>query len=304
MLKTLAVLSLLAVTTPMPASAQARVDKNVIYGMHSGLALLLDVHQPGQPNGYGVIFVNGNAWQSSLAYGGASLKDNETPEWIPALLRGGYTVFNINHRTTPRFHFPAPVEDVQRAVRFVRHNARRFGIDPARIAGVGGSSGGHLIGLVAMLDAPGIADDGDPVNREPATLQCLVLRSAPADLTRMVGSSTIATAAVVTFVGRLPTPNADDQKIFRAASPIAQVSPTAPATLLVHGDADDTVPYQQSVAFEAALVAAKVPVRVIRVPAGLHNWDFGARGTPHSQFPEILTQIVGWLDQHLKTTSR
>ena len=84
----------------------------------------------------------------------------------------------------PRFHYPAAVEDVQRAVRFIRHHAKVYGIDPARLGGLGGSSGGHLIGLAATLGAPGIAADPDPVNREPATLQAIVLRATPTDLSR------------------------------------------------------------------------------------------------------------------------
>ncbi len=110
-------------------------------------------------------------------------------EWLEALLRGGYTVFMINHRATPRFHYPEPVEDVQRAVRFVRHNAARFGVDPGRLGGVGESSGAHLIALVAMLGAPAIPSDRDPVNAQPATLQAVATRAAPADLSKMVGAT-------------------------------------------------------------------------------------------------------------------
>lgn len=209
------------------AAAESRVEKNVVYGMYSGLALLMDVHHPEKSNGHGVIFVAGSGWQARLTYGAGALKE-EQMEWGPELLRAGYTVFAINHRATPRFHYPAPVEDVQRAVRFVRHHATRFGIDSGKLSGIGGSSGGHLIGLVSMLGASGIADDPDPVNRQPATLQCAVLRAAPTDLMKMIGSSGIATAAVVTFVGRLPTPSPDDQKVYRAASPIAHVSASSP----------------------------------------------------------------------------
>ncbi len=107
-------------------AAQSRVERNVVYGMYSGLALLMDVHHPDTPKGLGVIYVPGSAWQAPLGYGASGLKDsNYPPAWLEALLRGGYTVFTINHRATPRFHYPEPVEDVQRAVRFVRHNAKR-----------------------------------------------------------------------------------------------------------------------------------------------------------------------------------
>jgi acetyl esterase/lipase len=266
--------------------------------MYSGLALLMDIHQPEKPNGYGVIFVAGSGWQAPLAYGAGGLKEGQISQWGPPLLRAGYTVFAINHRAAPRFHDPAAVDDVQRAVRFVRHHARRFGIDPSRLGGVGGSSGAHLIGLVAMLGAPGVPDDPDPVNREPATLQCVVLRAAPTDLKQMTGAGGIATAAVVSFMERAPTPDAE--KLYRAASPIAHVSRSAPPALLLHGDSDDTVPYQQSVAFEAALAGAKVPVKLVRVPDGEHGSDFGKEDKPHQQFPEILGEMVAWLDRYLR----
>lgn len=281
-------------------AAQSHVEKNIIYGMYSGLALLVDVHHPEKSNGHGVIFVAGSAWQAPLTYGTVGLKEEQMSDWGPALLRAGYTVFAINHRAVPRFRYPSPVDDVQRAVRLVRHNARQFGIDPSRLGALGGSSGAHLIGLVAMLAAPGIADDADPVNREPATLQCVVLRAIPADMSKMIGSSTIGTATVVSFVDRLPTPSPDDQKVYRAASPIAHVSASSPPVLLLHGDADDTVPYQQSVAMEAALRGVNVPVKLVRVPGGAHGSNFGTGGKPHQQFPEILSESVNWLDLYLR----
>ncbi|MEP7365941.1 MAG: alpha/beta hydrolase [Acidobacteriota bacterium] len=283
-----------------PAAAEARVEKNVVYGMYSGLALLMDVHYPEKPNGLGVVFVSGSGWTSRTVYDAPPLKEQQIDEWGPSLLRAGHTVFAINHRATPRFHYPAPVEDVQRAVRFVRHGAKQYGIDPAKLGGVAGSSGGHLIGLVAMLGASGLAGDADAVNREPATLQCVVLRAAPTDLQKMIGGRAVGTAAVTAFVGRLPTPNPEDQEVCRAASPISHVSASSPPTLLLHGDADDTVPFQQSVAMEAALRAAKVPVKLVRVVGGAHGPNFGTGGKPHAQFGEVLNQSVAWLDQYLK----
>jgi acetyl esterase/lipase len=285
------------------AATQPRGEKNVIYGMYSGLALLLDVYYPEKPNGYGLIFISGSGWTTPLSYGARPLKEEQIGIWGPALLRAGYTVFAINHRATPRFHYPAPVDDVQRAVRFVRHNARQFGIDPGKLGGVGGSSGGHLIGLVAMLRAAGIAEDADPVNRESAALQCVIVRAGPTDLSKMIGGSGTGTAAVVSFVGRLPTANKDDQDVYRAASPISHVSASSPPVLLVHGDADETVPYQQSVAMEAALRGAGVAVKLVRVPGGVHGPNFGTGGKPHPQFEEVLNESVNWLDRYLRAAS-
>jgi len=276
--------------------AQTRVEKNVVYGMYSGLALLMDVHRPEKPNGYGVIFVSGSGWQAPLGYGAVGLKEGQIGIWGPPLLSAGYTVFAINHRATPRFHYPAAVEDVQRAVRFVRHHARQFSIDPNRLGAVGGSSGAHLIGLVALLAQAGISDDSDPVNREPAALQAIVLRAAPTDLGKM------SHGAVVLFMESLSTAP-DGEKLYSAASPITHVSPSSPPVLLLHGDSDDTVPFEQSVAMEGALRRVNVPVKLVRIAGGEHGPNFGTAGKPHADLPKVLGETVAWLDDHLKPQS-
>lgn len=287
---------LLVLVSAHHSFAQARVEKNIIYGMYSGLALLMDVHRPEKPNGYGVIFVSGSGWQAPLTYGAVGLKEGQIGTWGPPLLSAGYTVFAINHRATPRFHYPAAVDDVQRAVRFVRHHARQFGIDPNRLGGVAGSSGAHLIGLVALLAQGGISDDADPVNREPATLQAIVLRAAPTDLRKM------SHGAVVLLMERLPT-TPDGEKLYTVASPISHVSSSSPPVLLLHGDSDDTVPFEQSVAMEGALQRASVPVKLVRVAGGEHGPNFGTAGKPHPDLPKILGETVTWLNDYLRVRS-
>ena len=148
--------------------------------MYSGAALLMDVHRPAKSNGYGIVYVSGSGWTSPMAYSSWQLKSNaQSLQYAKPLVVAGYTVFTINHRSLPRFRYPAAVEDVQRAVRFVRHNAAMFGIRPDRIGAAGGSSGGHLVSMLGTLDGKGNANDADPVERESAKVQCVVARAAP-----------------------------------------------------------------------------------------------------------------------------
>src|SRR5262245_37522924 len=77
--------------------AGGRVEANVVYGMYSGLALLMDVYYPKEPNGYGVIAIAGSGWHLPLAYDSPQLKERET-EIARTLAEAGYTVFKINHR--------------------------------------------------------------------------------------------------------------------------------------------------------------------------------------------------------------
>src|SRR5258706_3672532 len=221
---------------------QSRIESNVLYGMYSGLALLMDVHYPEKPNGYGVIFISGSGWSAPQEYSAEPLKQGSQARlYGPRLTAAGYTVFSISHRAAPRFRYPAPVEDAQRAVRFVRHTAGQFKVRADRIAACGGSSGGHLVESLGVLDGTGISDDPDPVNRESAKVQCVVARAAPCDLARM---------SVVEFMGmRPPEPkarNTVEDRAYREASPLHHVSPNAAPMLLIHGDADKSVPFEQS----------------------------------------------------------
>jgi len=133
-----AVVALLLSSFGATAAAQGRIDKNVVYGMYSGLALLVDVYYPAKPNGFGIIYIAGSGWGTPLGYSAAPLKESPTVAmYVPSLTQAGYTVFAITHRATPGFRYPAPLEDAQRAVRFVRHNAMKYAIDPARLGAPG-----------------------------------------------------------------------------------------------------------------------------------------------------------------------
>jgi acetyl esterase/lipase len=281
-----------AAKAPLP---EAAVERNVVYGMVSGAALLLDVYKPTKPNGLGVIFISGSGWQASTEYGAAPLKEQQVALWGPPLTAAGYTVFAINHRAAPRFHYPAAIDDVQRAIRFVRFHAKDYGIDPARLGGVGGSSGGHLVGLAAMLASPGDAADADPVNRESAALQAVVLRAALLDL-RTIG--TVEGVAYVTSFMEAPPSQASAAAAYAAASPITHVTDRSPPVLLIHGDADVLVPLRQSTAMEAQLGKSGVPVKLVVVPGGVHGADFG--GPPRADWPNYLGETVAWLDRYLK----
>src|SRR5688500_15606737 len=128
-------LALLAASQAIPpagaAQPAARVERNVVYGMYSGLALLLDVHRPAKPNGHGIVFVAGSGFQASPDYGAKPIKETQIDLWGPPLIAAGYTVFSVNHRGAPRFHYPAAIDDVQRAIRFVRANAKSYEIGRA-----------------------------------------------------------------------------------------------------------------------------------------------------------------------------
>lgn len=152
--------------------------------------------------------------------------------------------------------------------------------------------------MLGVLDGHGDPQDADPVNREGARVQCVVARAAPVDLVRIPGNATEAS-----FLGmplaRGASKASVEYKIYRAASPIYSVSKDSAPVLLLHGDADETVPIRHSELMEEALRAAGVEVKFIRVPGGKHGPDFGK--PPHP--PDYLGEMVLWFNRHLPSRS-
>lgn len=282
---------------------QSQVERNVVYGMYSGLALLMDVHRPERPNGYGIVCIAGSGWNTPLGQDAPPLKEGAIiGDWAKALGAAGYTVFAVNHRATSRFQYPAAVEDVQRAVRFVRLNAGRFGIDPNRIAAMGGSSGGHLAAMVGVLDGAGDPDDPDPVNRVSSKVQSVVALYGAFDLKRI--RTIPGGPAVSLFLGVRPlvdtsTPTSVEYTLYSSASPITYVTGDDPPLLMFHGDADETVPFEQSQLMEAALRKAAIPVKFVPVPGGRHGRNFQFQ-PGDARLPDYIGESVKWFDLHLR----
>ncbi|MDG2222265.1 MAG: alpha/beta hydrolase [Rubripirellula sp.] len=270
----------------------AKVDHDTVYGMYSGLALLMDVYYPQTPNGYGIVQVSGSGFTRQLRYDARQLKHSpHVPNEAQALLSAGYTIFALNHRAAPRFRYPDQVADVQRAVRFIRHHADRYGIDEKMIGAIGGSSGGYLVSMLGVLDGDENRMDEDPINLESGKVQCVIAAEAPSDFLEWDGEGH--------FLGvrykERTQPNTIENKLAVEASPVTHVSPDDAPILLVHGDADEDVPFRLSELFFKRLTDASVSSRFIRVPGGQHAFQF------FDKRPKDLDDTyVKWFNQHLR----
>lgn len=286
----MAVPSIVISQSPPPSST--RVEKNQVYGMFSGLALLMDVHYPDKPNGYGILYISGSGWTAPTELNALPLKDNaQTAMYVKPLVEAGYTVFAINHRSAPRFHYPAPVEDAQRAVRYIRFNAGRFKIRPDRIGAAGGSSGGHLVSLLGVLEGKGNPTDADSVNRESCRVQCIVARATPFNL---ISLGTPSPPILEHLVLGTDTSSVE-YKTYREASPLFHVTNDDPPFLLIHGDADKTVPLKDSEVMEQTLRKVGVKVKLVIVPGGGHGPKFPGAINP----PDYLGESTRWFDMYL-----
>src|SRR5580692_10924139 len=159
------------------AWAIAPTQDALVYGEASGEKLTMDYYAPAGSGPHPiVIIIHGGGF-----IGGTS-KNGSEAYCADFLAPAGYAVFSINYRLAPKYPYPAMVEDVQRAIRYIRHNAKTWKADPHRIALVGGSAGGYLSNMVGILQSPGIAGSKDPVDRTSARVQAVVTLFGPSDL--------------------------------------------------------------------------------------------------------------------------
>jgi acetyl esterase/lipase len=254
--------------------------RDVIYGRKFGLALTMEVFAPKTGNGLGIIHVVSGGWFSR--------PENVRPPYYTEFLRRGYTVFAVVHGSQPKFTIPEILEDLHRAVRFIRSHADEYKIDPDRLAIFGTSAGGHLSLMQGTAGLPGDRRARDPVDRVSSRVQAVASFFPPTDFLhwgdegRELNVRTLQApfTAAVDFKeydrGKaLYLPVTDEEKvrtILRKISPITHVSPDDPPTLLLHGDEDPLVPLQQSKIILARFKEAGVPADLIVRKGAGHGW--------------------------------
>lgn len=264
-----------------------RID-GVVYSQRQGQDLTLDVVKPAKPNGLGVLLLVSGGWKSSVG---------SFRPWMTApLLRRGYTIFAVYHISQPQATIMDITEDMHRAVRFVRHHAKEYGVDPQRLGVTGGSAGGHLSLMLATRGAPGLTEAADAVDRESSTVQAVAIFYPVTDLLNL-GDSTEnlhdggPPKSFVKGFGPNSTNLAVWKVIGRDLSPIYHVHSNLPPTLIYHGDADTLVPLDQSQRYQAAAQQVGGTVKLVVHPGGGHGWL--------SMLWDIR-QFGKWFDQHLR----
>jgi acetyl esterase/lipase len=178
-------------------------------------------------------------------------------EWLNAL---GIAAFVVDYRVTPHRH-PAPLHDIQRAIRLVRANATEWNVDPERVGVLGFSAGGHLSASAATLWDLGDATSADPVARESCRPDVAILCYPVISL--------VATPHVGSLENLLG-PGASDEAM-HALSLDEQVNAETPPTFLWHTSDDEAVDVRHSLRFAAALREHGVPFGLHVYPAGRHG---------------------------------
>jgi acetyl esterase/lipase len=276
-------------------------QEDVIYGRKDGTALTMDVFRPKQnANQAAVVLVISGGFHSS--------HEAIMPTFARPLLDRGYTVFAVVHGSQPRYTVPEIIKDMNRAVRFIRHHARDYGIDQDRIGIAGASAGGHLSLMLGTAGENGDPNAQDAVDRESSRVQAVACFFPPTDLLNygrpgnaLIHAKDHGKAFRPAFdyheldkETNLWVPVTDPDRlreIARQISPVSHVSADDPPTLIIHGDADPLVPLQQSETIVAKLKGAGVATKLVVKPGAGHGWLTMAQD---------MKTIGDWFDEHLK----
>ncbi|WP_437213911.1 alpha/beta hydrolase fold domain-containing protein [Pectobacterium sp. LFLA-215] len=222
------------------------------------------------------------------------------------IARAGYVVASINYRVVPTVTFPGIVEDAKTAVRFLRANADKFGIDPNKIAVMGESAGGYLAAMVATTNGVSEFDKGEYLNQR-SDVQAAIdlyglsdLTSVGADFSDEIKEAHKSPAIPeAMLVNGIPWQGGgsilQDLDKAKKANPITYISKKTPPFLLMHGDADNVVSPSQTRILHEALVAH-----------GIDSTRYVVKGADHAGLlwyqPEIIKTIITFLDRNLKST--
>jgi acetyl esterase/lipase len=260
---------------------QYTVISDVQYCTGSGKPLLMDVYIPKQRNRTptpAVLWIHGGGWARGDKNGnsGALLLANQ-----------GFVTASLFYRLSGDSPFPADIEDCKCAIRYLRANAARYGIDPDRIGVAGASAGGHLAELVATADrSAGLEGEGgwqDVSSR----VQAASAYAGVSDFT--VGEMQFQQHTGKVVVKLFRGTEKEKPQLYRKASPIFYVSKGDPPLLLVQGEADELVPVDQSIRMAEAYRRADLPVELIVVQHAGHDFDqVGA--VPISPPVEVIRQ--------------
>ncbi len=204
-----------------------------------------------------LVYIHGGGWTGGTKEAGFNK--------VVPYLAAGWNVVNVEYRLAKVSQAPAAVEDCLCALRWIAANAKQHHIDPTKIVLTGDSAGGHLALTTGMIpESAGLDREcpGAPLPKVAAIVDWYGIT----DVNDLLEGPNLKTYAVQ-WLGAAP----NRAEIAKRVSPLEYVRPGLPPILMIHGDADPTVPYQHSLRLKAALDKAGVPNQMFTVPGGKHG---------------------------------
>jgi acetyl esterase/lipase len=246
------------VMVPLNAAEDIEITPDVVYGHKHGMALTMDVYQPKEGNGIGILFMVSGGWHSAWA------PPDKTLGLFKPLLDKGFTVLAVRHGSSPKYIVPEIVQDVRRSVRFVRFHADKLNVDPDRLGVCGFSAGGHLSLVLGTTADEGDPDSKDEVRRVSNRVAAVVAYCPPNDLRPLVNEDSPYRKH---FPALRFDPNDANQ-----VSPLLHASKDDPPILMIHGDKDVFVPLWHSRKMNDALKAEGVKSELMVIEGAGHGF--------------------------------
>ena len=275
------------------------VEKNIEYVMRGDVQLVGDLYRPADANGKAVkgplpvfVLIHGGAWYM----GSKDLQFKEVAKW---LAQRGYAAFNIIYRLKEPGHFPNSVLDVLCAVKFIRGNAKLYGLDAKRVAAMGGSAGGYLTAALAVLaDNKEFKTDCGDYEKESAKLQASVPVYGPFDFSSVIEEYASSATAGKVFGGYAGVTDADSQdeiaKKLKRASVLTYVHKMETKWLIIQGTKDTLVPPSQANLLHDALKKAGVDSELALIDKGKHGF-FDLSAMDPKAYKASLVVLEAWL---------
>lgn len=255
-------LSLAAHAAELAVPDNVTFERDVPYAEAGGAKLQLNLARPKGVAGPlpAVLCIHGGGFRAGSREGYNKL--------ILTLAQHGFVAATISYRLAPAHQFPAAVHDTKAAVRWLRANAAKLGIDPERIGVTGGSAGGHLAQFLGVTAGVKEFEGADNPGFSSA-VTCVVNVYGPSDFTKSYGKSVDAHVVLPLWLG-------GDVETARAkhiqSSPLNWVTPNAAPTLILHGTEDKYVAYEQAIWMRDRLTACGVPVELITLEGAGHGF--------------------------------
>ena len=276
-------------TTAVAQPADVEFTRDVVYGNGGGEELKLNLARPRPREGEDksvrrpcVLVIHGGGWI------GGDRRGHDDLTW--KLAERGYVAATVGYRLAPQHPFPAQVEDVKCAVRYLRAHADRYGIDARRVGAMGFSAGAHLSMMLGTMGKDdGLEGEGGWPD-QPSQVQAVVAFFGPTDLLASDIPYAVVEQFLVKFIGGRPDQKRD---AYRRASPITYVSEGDAPMLLFHGSADILVPLSQAVGMAEAMHRAGVKGRVELLPTLGHGWGGPEQG-------RTAEATYAFFDEHLR----
>jgi acetyl esterase/lipase len=236
-----------------------------------------------------LIFVHGGGWAGGTARSAEIVGDN-FPAMFAEFSAKGYAVASISYRLSSEAKFPAQVQDLNAAIHFLKTKAQAYGIDAERIVVWGASAGAHIAMLSALDCKRGQLDS-------PATSQSTTTSTCVTAVVDWFGPTTLASQTpsptALTYIGCPPSECSDK---WQRASVLESLTADAPPFLIVHGDADTTVPYAQSKELLEGLKRHTVMAELHTVPNGNHLF----RGAARADIDQAIEATFAFVEKQLQ----